>query len=260
MHAVRWLVLFLAVLLQPLGAAHAQSSKELLIPVDAATIARVESASKYELRSQAYFAKRYRIVRVNFDVLKHPDAEFTISAFPDVTFGVKALQTHGPSSSDQLQEWTGVLVSPATRMIAVDTGAEIPPPRVHLWVRSGAHEVPLRVVRDIAQSEGKGGAATSFGPLPDISGAPLDDDRLTTRLNLQSLSGQWFAPSLMNEVVIQPLDGDPRYHIVFEQDRARIPQSADTSSEDTRRKLERRQQFIQALERERAAERARANP
>lgn len=249
MHKVRWFIFSLAILLQPLSAVYAQSAAELLIPVDEATLSSLASASKYELRSQAYFAKRYRIVQINYAVLREGNAEFNISAFPDLTLRVRATDTHGPSSSEQLQEWTGELVSPAARMIIVETGEEAPAPRVHLWVRSGAHEVPLRVVRDIAKS----GSVSSFGPVPNS--APVDEAHLVTKIDLQSLSGEWFVPRLMNSIVIQPLDGDPRYHIIFEKDRAKIAQDAH-GSEDSKRKLQQREQFMQALERERTAERA----
>ena len=123
----------------------------------------------------------------------------------------------------------------------------MPLPTVHLWVRTGAHEVPLRLIKEIATTA----EARTSQRLPDLSGAPDDDTRAFTRLNLQTLSGEWFVPTLVNEIVIRPIDGDPRFHIIYEKDREKIPQSADdVPSEETKRKFQMREQFMRDLERE----------
>lgn len=209
----------LAALVQPLAAAHAQPLPELLLPVSQDALDHIESASKDELERQVHFAKRYRVVQINFDVLQRQDASFTISAFPELTLQAQTIETHGPSSTDQLQEWTGQLMNAEQRRIAVDTGRELPPPRIHLWIRSGAHEVPLRAARDIARS----GAPSTFGPRPGVAEVSADDARAVTKVHLQSLSGEWFVPTLVNDLVIRPLDGDPRFHLIYEKDRDKFP-------------------------------------
>ena len=61
---------------------------ELLIPVTGDEKNRVWAANEYFVRKGGYFAKRYRIVRVNTDLLLGKDEEFTISFFDDVVMPV----------------------------------------------------------------------------------------------------------------------------------------------------------------------------
>lgn len=71
-----------AVLLSPLFA-HADPS-ELLIPVTGKEEQRASEVNSYFLKKDGYFASRYRIVRVNTDLLLGPEEELTISLFDGV--------------------------------------------------------------------------------------------------------------------------------------------------------------------------------
>jgi len=61
-----------------------QARPELLLDVDEPAITRLMSPSNYEFRAQRYYAKRYRIVDINFEVLDKASVEFTVSPFEDL--------------------------------------------------------------------------------------------------------------------------------------------------------------------------------
>lgn len=61
---------------------------ELLIPAIGEDQERVLSANEYFVKKGAYFAKRYRIVRVDTELLLGSDAALTISFFDDVSIPV----------------------------------------------------------------------------------------------------------------------------------------------------------------------------
>ena len=77
---------------------HAQELPELLSPVEAPLVKRLSSKSSYGLRAQLYFAKRYRLVKVNFDLLERAGAEFSVTPFSDLSMRIAARQLSGPSS------------------------------------------------------------------------------------------------------------------------------------------------------------------
>ena len=60
---------------------HAAKSQELLIAVSGGEENRVARANDYFLRKEGYFAKRFRIVRVNTDLLLGDVESFTITLF-----------------------------------------------------------------------------------------------------------------------------------------------------------------------------------
>lgn len=61
---------------------------ELLIPVIGEEEQRVLAANQYFIKKGSYFAKRYRIVRVDTDLLLGSDEALTISLFDDVSIPV----------------------------------------------------------------------------------------------------------------------------------------------------------------------------
>jgi hypothetical protein len=234
----------------------AQEIPELLQPVEPQVIEALMSKSNYGLRSQLYFAKRYRLVRVDFALLERADAEFSITPFADLSARVSTREVQGPSSFEQLREWSGELLSPVSRSYSVESARPMLHElhRVNLWIRSGAHEVPLELVRKIQAERGD---ATAFGALPDLSSAPAAGlGRVATKMELQTLSGEWLVPARLARMVIQPVEDDPRYHVVYERDLEKTPQGADSPNRNTTEKLKRRAAFMEELQLDRANEQA----
>ncbi|HMN44533.1 MAG TPA: hypothetical protein PKE27_08175 [Povalibacter sp.] len=235
---------------QPI-AESAESIPDLLLPVDEADLVRLQSPSKYGLRHQAYFAKRYQIVRINFALLETAGQTFDVAAFPDTTLRMVARDVAGIPSGENLREWTGEIVSPA---IPPDSGVDSPDvlhPPVNFWIHTGALPVPVRVAREIEQA---GGKSVVFGALPD------QDPHAFTKIDVQTLSGRWFVPALNAAFVIQPIEDDPRFHIFYEADFDKIPQGTHPGNAMNEEKLRRMREFLDELDSERrAAEEARSN-
>jgi hypothetical protein len=60
--------------------AWAGPTPELVVPVDKTTEAKLRGSSNYELRQQLYTAKRFALVRINFDALDIPRGEISFVA------------------------------------------------------------------------------------------------------------------------------------------------------------------------------------
>jgi hypothetical protein len=74
--------------------------------------------------------------------------------------------------------------------------------------------------------------------------------------DVPSLSGDWIVFTRGKRVAIRPIDDDPRYHIVYEIDEEKMPQSAH-GGEESSRKLQAFKEFKEQLEKERAHEEGR---
>lgn len=231
-----------------------QGTPELLLPVEQTAIDRLMSPSQYGLRAQLYYAKRFRIVNVNFDVLDREDQEFTVTPFKDLQMVVVATPDKYVSAYDQLKQWRGELkdsklqfIDPQTMM---PTGETMRVP-VDLMIRTGDHEIPLKLVREIAEARGD---TATLGVLPDagtLRGAS-DLSAGFGKMYLRTLYGQWHVPALQTSIVIRPVDGDPRFHIVYVEDsEKKVAPGDDVPDEATRRKFEARRKFMRELEQER---------
>ena len=230
-----------------------QAMPELLLDVDEPAIARLMSPSNYEFRAQRYYAKRFRIVHINFDVFDRAPVEFTVSPFEDLQMTlVPALERYA-SAYDQLRQWNGDLKYPELQLVTGESGQ--PPTIVRipvtLWLRTGDHEIPLSLVRELELERGGSG---TFAPVAGTraSGEMQPEPRGFGKLPLRTISGQWFVPALRTNIVVRPIDGDPRFHIIYEEDPSRIAQMLDTPNPEATRVLEERKEFLRGLEAEKA--------
>lgn len=242
------LIGFALLLLQPLYVS--AQVPELLQPVAKDDIAKLESKSNYGLRSTLYFAKRYRFVHIDFELLDRKGAEFTITPFPDLPMQVVARRSEWVGSDGLARRWTGELTSPK---FLNETGIELPDsimhPQIDLFIRKGEHQVPLRVAKKIADSQAK--QLGNFGPMPNLEGAP-EDNLSFTKLNLETVLGQWFLPARATYYYLEPVEDDPRFHVIYEGDPEKALEGGHTLSEGGELKAKRRAEFKKALEQEKA--------
>ncbi len=240
-------------LIQPVAEA-AESIPNLLLPVDKADLVRLQSPSQYGFRQQSYFAKRYQIVRINFPLLDVVGQTFDVAAFPDLSIRMVARDVVGIPSGENLREWTGEILSPA---IPPSSGVDSPDvlhPQVSLWIHTGDLPVPIRVAREIQQT---GGKSELLGALPEQDASA---SRVFTRIDVPTLSGQWFVPALNAQFVIQPIEDDPRFHIFYEEDFEKRPQGTHPGNAIDEEKLRKMREFFDQLDSERrAAEETRKN-
>jgi hypothetical protein len=227
-----------------------------LKPVDQGTAQKLHEPTNYGLRMQRFFAKRYLLATIDFSLLAQDGARFTITPFEDARITLRALKLAGSSSSGQLREWVGSLdgVGPMIGRTPEGNAVERAIPPVTLWVRTGDHDVSLKIAREVAADRGN---QPSFQPLPPQATEPTAPAP-AVKLHLQTLSGEWFIPTSGKYVAIRPVEDDPRYHIVYEVDNDKVVRSAH-GGEEARKKLQAIEEFRQQLELERSREAASSN-
>jgi hypothetical protein len=238
-----------------LGAANAAPVPELLKPVDGSIAAKLNSSGNYGFRLQRFVAKRYRIVDVDFSLLDQPDAVFTITPFEDLQVTVRAVRDTAPPAGEQLRRWTGQLDFTGLGVYSVradNTRVEVKSLPISLWVRSGLQEVPVKLAREIAVERGD---SVRLQALSSVTASQDPSRRVTTKLPLRTISGEWLVLSKGKQVRLRPIDDDPRYHFVYEVDPDKEA-SGSHGDASSARKLDAITQFRQQLERERLQEAA----
>lgn len=237
-----------------ISASAQQVIPELLLDVDERAIAKLMDPSNYEFRAQRYFAKRYRIVDINFEVFDKAISEFTVSPFEDLQMTLVHTPERYASAFDGLRQWNGALKFPELQLIEGSSDSTLPSSvriPVTLWVRTGDHEVPLSLIRELAMERGDTETVSALDGT-EASESGRSEPRGFGKLPLRTISGQWFVPSLRTNIVIRPIDGDPRFHIVYEEDSSRIARMLDTPNPEGIRVLKERKEFLRELEEERA--------
>ena len=238
----------LSVILASVGAtASAQTLPELLQPVDKQVESQLMSEKNHAFRIQVYPAKQFKIVNVNFSLLESDVPEFTITLPGQVKLTVTRRPGGVAQQSEQTRIWSGIVTKAEYKGSAVGNRAELPPAVVDLWVRTGPQEVPISLLKKIADERG-----VEAETIPQVA-SEARATQITTRLDLKTLSGSWVVPALGRTFVIQPIDDDPRYHVFLEQDPERMATGAHDSA-DSERKLKASQEFRLRLEKERQEE------
>jgi hypothetical protein len=231
---------------------------ELLKPVDDVSIARLQDRSNFGLRGQLYSAKRSRIVLINFDVLEQEGAQFTITPFDDLQMTAVAKELRGPSSYDELTEWRGELVS-GQELYGTDSAGKqvtLPPMSLDLWVRNGDHEVPPKLAKELAR-EARDAGRPAMSPTRSDAASDAPGQAVVTKVALRTLTGRWFVPQLGTSVVIQPVEDDPRFHVIYVEDSTKVVRGTHALDEAQQQKLQRQRQFQEQLNEERKAQEAR---
>jgi hypothetical protein len=210
------------------GVSAQENLPELLIPVDPGIHSRFAERSNFDLREALYFAKRYRIVQIDFELLDKADAKFTITAFPQAAVTVQTTNIATPATFGANREWQGTLLEPRIHPQAVSDDVDSRQledlvNRIILWVSDEARDVPPALKRELD-------AEHSRQPL--ISNAPQGaqahaSGAAVMKIRTPTLSGKWFAPALQTNIRVMPVPEDPRYHVVYEEDRNKIPQGKD---------------------------------
>jgi hypothetical protein len=240
----RWLWIVMVFAGLPVAAIAAQDSSELLLPVSEQEVAKLMEKSNYRLRAQLYPAKRYRFVKINYKLLEQPDSKFSITPFDDLAAEVSAVRIEPANSSGQFVQWRGEIID-----------RRFPSRAIVLNVRSGGYQAPLSVARKIAaELRAAGESSSSFSAeLPSSA-----DRHATTIIDVKTVGGEWVLLTKGARLVLMPVEDDPRYHVVYEEDRTKVPNSAHGNPETTE-KLRQQQEFMRNLETERAADQLKQN-
>ena len=220
---------------------------ELLIPVSPAVEAKLMDRTNFDFRVQRYAAKRFRVVKINLPLLEQEGALFTITPFPDLAIAAKAQTTSRLPKQEGMREWVGETASSENVSLGAEgEPVEVPEQSFSIWVNDSPREVSLKVARKIAVEEGD---TARLQMLPK----PSSSEKVTTRLDVQTVQGQWFARPNVT-LILQAIEDDPRYHFVYEVDPRKMLNSVHGGGRDGARITREAQEFRSELEKERAEE------
>ncbi len=102
-----FLYLFLITIFFPLTS-KSDTLKELLIPLPQEEAKKIEKRYEYEIALETYFARRYRLIRINADPIISGEKYFTITPFKEETLTVETKKY-----SQDILHWQGYIVNPS---------------------------------------------------------------------------------------------------------------------------------------------------
>lgn len=242
----RWITACAILITSCWTSVQAQQSGELLLPLDQKTVSKLERKSNFDLREQLYPSKRYRFVKVNFELLAEENASFTVTPFPDLQFEVTAKDVASPGSTEGYRLWRGEIVN--TGMTDTNGIPVLVP--IGLVIRSGEQEVPVKLIRELAEERGDKRTLAAL-PSSDTPERSEFRGKLSTIMNLQTVSGDLYMFSRGAHVLVEPIADDPRYHVVYEEDESKVVSGSHDQSPEAASKFKRYKTFRDQLEKER---------
>lgn len=217
----------------------AQELPELLIAVEGKELEQVLVDNDYFILSRAFFAKRYRIVRVDEKVLRDFES-FRINLFPGDVYIVK--RTSPDQAFGEVVHWRGLVTDPAFPLSRyLNFGQPEETVRI-LWEAS--HSVSITgVAYDVDKSNGRSFAARSPSNMQGCQ-RPSDATQLL-HAAFFSFAGQISAPLQLDDYSLHSLDASPQYQMIIENDVMKSLRYNATSNPES---LELRLQFQEYLE------------
>jgi hypothetical protein len=209
--------------------APAQALPELLIPVDKTSAAEFAQPHNFHLRRSLFYAKsgRYRIVKINFDLLDKENATFTITPFPESPLRVQAKASTSESSPESARQWQLRVLDPA---LAFGTAADGRPVSatlldrlntLTLTVHTRTLQVPIALKKKLL-TEAEKDSASKLAPSVGTSIGPSRPGTLSlaavSKMRVTVLVGRWRSGRDQSDVRLEPIEDDPRYHVVYEVD------------------------------------------
>jgi hypothetical protein len=247
--------------------AQPQQLPELLTPVDQSISDKFADRSNFFLRQTLYSAKpgRYRIVKVASDLLAKDGVAFMITPFPatlptaqataseqikvleqgQVT--LQASELASTASYGETKFWKGRLLKPAVTLgtmngRSMDAAALDRVNSISLTVRTETRDVLPALRRELLAHPDKSIPMLSN----DLTGRGTLNSTAVMKIRVRTVSGEWFSPVLRSFVHIAPIEEDPRYHVVYEEDMAKRIQGKDAAA-----RADAANKFSGALQRER---------
>jgi hypothetical protein len=195
---------------------------ELLIPADRVAIERFARSSNYFLREQLYFAKRHRIVKINFDVLERDGARFTVTPFDDLAVELQATRIDRSSPGGSVL-WQGRILRP---VVGPDLELELDDEQrdaeldlvntVDLAYRWAVRDVRPALARVLA------GDGAPVPRIANAAGAASSMKGAAMKMRVMTMSAAWNLEAVPTTLRIAEIDEDPRYHVVYEEDPSKL--------------------------------------
>ena len=199
---------------------------------------KLQQPHNFFLRQKLYFARKYRIVTVNFDALGTPGTDFTKTLFPNLVLTVETVGMQPDPTNANQTFWRGKIVG----------------------LKENNKDVDLSGFDD-----GDLSFAFSFGYIfPDIS--PELSEELTKdeetgfvtdvlrpagqttkpRIGVRVVGAQIDVPLHRDPILISEVSEDPRFHVIFEEDSDKKPDRGVDRAEKARKYKD----FLDALDTE----------
>ncbi len=200
---------------------------------------KLEQPNNFFLRQDLYFARKHRIVTVDFDALGAPGSEFTMTLFPNLVLTVQTLSLQPDPTNPDQNFWRGKIVG----------------------LRENNKDVSLSGFDDEDLS-----FVFSFGYIfPDIS--PELSEELTKdaetgfgtdvlrpagqttkpRIGVRIVGAHIDVPLHKDPILISAVPEDPRFHVVYEQNLDKQNFKGADKAEQQRKYRE----FLDSLDKER---------
>jgi hypothetical protein len=197
-------------------AARADKAPDLLLPADAATTKRLSDPAYAGLRKQLYFAKQYRIVTIDWSLLEKPDAVFRIELFDGASIDVQATDVATSVSNDYVRHWRGETAGPLSSLRDLE-----------LSIRMNTLEVSPLLQKQLATERSVPALMSSRPPgARDSSGG----QRAIAKIAVPTARGRWIVPALKAQFVLMVIEDDPRYHVLYSEDPAKLPVGANAQA------------------------------
>jgi hypothetical protein len=216
----------------------AQELPELLIPVDKSVEQKFKAPQYFSLRDQLYIAKpgRYHIVTINFDLLDKEGAVFTITPFPGtdspVRLTVRTLETSAPGTYDNSRVWAGLALDPAFTSARELDGTPVSVEQLQhinrftMRVRWDSRDVPPMLRRELLDRSSPDSPRVPMISNHAIGSGMALPPGAVMKMSVRTLSGEYAVQAKGNlpgaGISIYPVGDDPRYHVVYEKDNAKL--------------------------------------
>ena len=105
--------------------------------------------------------------------------------------------------------------------------------------------------------EARDAGSPAMSPTRSDAASDAPGQAVVTKVALRTLTGRWFVPQLGTSVVIQPVEDDPRFHVIYVEDSTKAVRGTHALDEAQQQKLQRQRQFQEQLNEERKAQEAR---
>lgn len=194
---------------------------ELLRPAEPEALVRFAGSSNYFLREQLYFAKRHRIVKIDFGVLERDRARFTVTPFDDLVIELQATRIDRSSPGGSVL-WQGTILRPA--LAAPEQPTNDLADTVDLAYRMAVRDVDATLAREL-QKAGERLPRTANSNRPG-EGA--------LKMRVMTMSAAWDHRALPSAIRIAEIEEDPRYHVIYEVDDSKLLAGPDRGERASR--------------------------
>ncbi len=184
---------------------------ELLTPVSDEEAYELDLKSKF-LNKHKFFASRYQLVRVNFDLFDHYGEEARLTLFDGVSYVVRIMEVDPPEGG---ASWALKLKIIAPAVTGTDRKGEI---FAAMLNEINWHYRPKMFVLNEDETVSNSDLRGMSGISNDAFDERLKNKKNPVRIIYNQLTGEFHSAVYQADFAIYPLPHNPGYHMVYEMD------------------------------------------